>query len=344
MSTMEYGQSFIIRRNESLHNFQAYMKKSDQRGESAPLLAPAGQNGKRPLAVFNNSNNNYYSSSSSTAPSLTPPPVELPVESSLRFQVVVWNIGKLDVIEGRVPMTFRVTMFWNDITSVRANSSPLDDNESMDSSCRSAHRWEMSGRQSAVKKEIASDDGGAVSVPPVSLLNVVTFNTIGSPEVALLREDVGLWRWTCMYRATLIQEHWRVDDFPHDCHDICLKMAVFAHLKPCQQWDRRYWNLSLATEDDSQGTTRIPHGLVVDDMCIPEFSFDETKGLEFNFSPLNHGPGGGVRSGEQEEQCLTVKLRVRRDSYYYDRNVVPLLGMLNFVAITITALAADRFF
>lgn len=34
----------------------------------------------------------------------------------------------------------------------------------------------------------------------------------------------------------------------------------------------------------------------------------------------------------------------RRSSYYYDRNIVPLLAMLNLVAITITALGADEFF
>lgn len=33
-----------------------------------------------------------------------------------------------------------------------------------------------------------------------------------------------------------------------------------------------------------------------------------------------------------------------RNSYYYDRNIVPLLALLNFVAITITALGADKFF
>ena len=34
----------------------------------------------------------------------------------------------------------------------------------------------------------------------------------------------------------------------------------------------------------------------------------------------------------------------RRNSYYYDRNIVPLLATLNFVAITITALGAEKFF
>ena len=33
-----------------------------------------------------------------------------------------------------------------------------------------------------------------------------------------------------------------------------------------------------------------------------------------------------------------------RNSYYYDRNIVPLLALLNFVAITITALGAEKFF
>jgi hypothetical protein len=341
---LEHGQNYIIRRNVSLHNLSRgpasevspLSVKSNplDRAEDTPLLiGPANDKGRR---LLQSSYVNYNSSSGLLVPS--------PL-NTIRFQVVVWNIGKVDVVEARVPVTFRVTLFWNDVASIRSsrassNTLDVDDAESVKSG--PSIRWEMNGRQSAILKEV-TNEADTVSIPPISLLNVVTFDTIGAPEVDLLREDSGLWRWTCMYRATLIQEHWRVDAFPHDSHDICLKLAILAHRKPGQQWDKRCWKLDLATEKDTQGSTRIPHGLVVDDMNIPEFSYNEKKGLDFAFLPLNHGPGGGTY-GNEEEQCLTVKLRVHRNSYYYDRNVVPLLGMLNLVAITITALGSDEFF
>lgn len=342
----EFSNNFLIRRNESYHRFQQKegarhsltrsRSGSISGGENSALLGPAGQDGKRSVVVPT------YSSSSLTGLALQQPTGQ---NNTIRFQVIVWYIGSLNVIEGRVPVTFRVTMFWNDTSSLPALRSFDNDTESMDSgkSTRSL-RWEMKGRQTAVPKEINSDDVAAVAVPSVSILNVVTFSTIGEPEIALLREDVGLWRWTCMYRADLIQDHWRVDDFPHDRHDICLKLAVLAHRRPGQQWDRNIWKLSLATEGDSQGNIRVPYGLIVDPIRIPEFSQASEEGLRFEFESLrNHGPGGGY-IGSSEEQCLTVKLSVQRDSYYYDRNVVPLLGALNLVAITVTALDPDEFF
>jgi hypothetical protein len=346
LGAIEHGQNYIIRRNESLHNLSR--DSGNKSGEDSPssvgsnprdraedtplLLRPANDKGQRFLQ------SNYYSSPGL----LIPTPI-----NTIRFQVVIWNIGKVDVVEGRVPVTFRVTLFWNDMPSIRSSrmsSTSLDDSTESAESGKTGNsvRWEMNGRQNATLKEV-TNEADTVSVPPISILNVVTFDTIGAPEVDLLREDSGLWRWTCMYRATLIQEHWRVDEFPHDSHDICLKLAILAHRKPGQQWDKRFWKLDLATESDTQGSTRIPHGLVVDDMNIPEFSYNEKKGLEFDFLPLNHGPGG-ASYGNEDEKCLTVKLRVRRNSYYYDRNVVPLLGMLNLVAITITALGSDEFF
>jgi hypothetical protein len=45
----------------------------------------------------------------------------------------------------------------------------------------------------------AETEAQTISVPAISIHNVVTFDTIGNPEVALLREDCGLWRWMCMY-------------------------------------------------------------------------------------------------------------------------------------------------
>jgi len=326
----EHGQNFIIRRNESLHSLRYKQQNHLNVGEVSSLLGPR-------TASYNSQ---ISGSASDSMPVLLSPGESA---SGIRFQVVLWNVGKLDVVEARVPVTFRVSLFWNDLRSLKESKN--DDTESTDSlrSGSRANRYEMKGRQSAVLKEDSQEaTSRAIEVPPLSILNVVTFSTIGSAEVSLLREDVGLWRWTCMYRATLLQEHWRVDEFPHDQHAICLKLAVLAHRRRGQQWDRRVWRLTLATEDDSQGSTRIPYGLAVDGLTIPEFSYNGN--LQFEFPPLDHGPAGGTLEEGAQERYVSVSLHVQRDSYYYDRNVVPLLGMLNFVAITITALGADEFF
>lgn len=36
------------------------------------------------------------------------------INNTIRFQVILCNIGKLDVATGSVPMTFRVSLFWED--------------------------------------------------------------------------------------------------------------------------------------------------------------------------------------------------------------------------------------
>lgn len=294
------------------------------------------------------------------------------ISQAIRFQVLVWNIGALDVVQGRVPMTFRVTIFWNDVSGLRqmmknyngggpgsgGDNCSLDGDDSVSMAGQSAalpRSWVMQGRQKAVPSKddhnyvtaSASSAGGggrplSIDVPPVSILNVVTFDTIGAPEICLLRQDTGLWQWTCMYRATLIQEHLDVHNFPHDSHNICLKLAVLAHRKAESKWDRRYWHLGLATKKDSMGCVRIPHGLLAGELNIPEFSHE--RDLQFGFDAMDIGPNGVFGSSDMKERCLTVKLRVKRNSYYYDRNIVPLLGMLNLVAITITGLGADQFF
>jgi hypothetical protein len=56
---------------------------------------------------------------------------------------------------------------------------------------------------------------------------------------------------------------------------------------------------------------------------------------------LDQAPGGGTVG---RDTCLEVKLKVLRNSSYYDRNIMPLLGMLNFVALSITALEPENFF
>jgi len=313
----------------------------------------------------------------------------------IRFQVVVWYVGKIDVAEGKVPMTFRVTMFWNDPpppTAAEGGDEDGDDfrvppdldhnNNNSNSnivgldtdivsvgsrgSTRSSRAsfWQMHGRQRAVQRE--HKDAGLVDeidVPPLSILNVVTFDTIGAPDVCMLRDDTRLMRWSCMYKAMLIQPGIRVDRFPHDRHDLVLKLGILAHRSRGSRWDRNVWKLALATEQDSQGSTRVPHGLVVDQVTIPDFHLDKEKGLRFDFVPLDFGSlgggdgggggfgsddnnsiGPGSRSGKNAEQCLEVKLSIARNSGYYDHNIMPLLILLNTVAIGILILDASMVF
>lgn len=271
--------------------------------------------------------------------------------NTIRFQVVIWHIGQIDMVQGRVPVTFRLTVFWNASKMNNNNNSnddlldgiggSGDDAVSQSGSQKSQQTWRMLGRQQAFQADNKDIPATTVDIPAVSILNVVTFDTIGEPEISMLREDTKLMRWSCMYRATLCQDHWEVEDFPHDEHEISLRLAILAHRQPGSQWDRRVWKLALATADDSQGSVRVPHGLVVDQVSIPEFRFNKSQGLSFDFIPLDHGPGGGTLG---RDTCLEVKLKVLRNSSYYDRNIMPLLGVLNFVAITITALEADTFF
>lgn len=286
--------------------------------------------------------------------------------SIIRFQVVIWQIGQVDMVQARVPVTFRVTIFWNttaatdgggDFNSNAAADSNNNDAVSLQGSHKSnqsssaAAVWRMLGRQQAVQQPapIVDSPTSTVDVPPVSILNVSTFHTIGEAEVSVLRENESdnskLMRWSCMYRATLCQDHWAVDDFPHDAHEISLRLAILAHRQAGDVWDRSVWKLGLATADDSQGSVRIPHGLVVDQVSIPEFQYNSNAGLKFEFQPLDHGSDLGRGVGRVgRDTCLNVKLKVLRNSSYYDRNIMPLLGMLNFVAVSITALEDKDFF
>jgi hypothetical protein len=364
--SVEHSQDFILERQSSGHqqlNELPFTSPTINRLESTPLVVRhdtnsnneqenrhsiSNHNSQEQSLTTATSYSSFATSTTSSQCALTP---SAPVKGGcvipyhdIRFQVVVWTVGAVDVAQSRVPVTFRVTLFWNEADTASATMSP--------DSCRNRKRsqqqhWQMRGRQMAVQQEMNLDAATSalqqtVQVPPVSILNVATFDTIGSPDVTLLRPDVRLWRWSCMYRATLIQDHWCVANFPHDEHDIVLKLAILAHRKPGDVWDRNVWKLNLATDNDSQGSTRVPHGLVVDQVSIPGFRYNKQRGLEFEFCTLDHGPSGMVNMSN--EQVLTVKLAVMRDSSYYDRNIVPLMGLLNFVAVSIVALDAHEFF
>lgn len=321
---VEHGQTLIIddnlsqhRRIEQRNKKRGILKKSSSFSESTPLM-------RRSSSVPSILEVKEYGARSQDK------------IRTIRFQVVVWYVGQVDVVQGKVPMTFRLSIFWN----TDDEEDDLDgDGDSMSASSRSRTTWSMHGRQQAFEKEIKDIPIKAVNVPPVSILNVVTFDTIGAPEVSMLREDTKLMRWTCMYRATLIQEDMSVRSFPHDIHNITLKLAILAHRGKGRQWDRDVWKIALATEDDSQGSTEVPYGLVVAQVKVPQFELNR-NGVSFDIVPLEHGPAGG----NSKDQCLEVKIPVLRESGYYDSNIMPILGLLNLVAVSIVCLEPENFF
>jgi len=141
-----------------------------------------------------------------------------------------------------------------------------------------------------------------------------------------------------MYRAQLQQDDMSVREFPHDTHNLTLKLGILSKRQPGAQWDRKKWMLSLANESDTQGTIAVPHGLIVDHVKIPEFHHDRTP--DFEFTELMHG----TDIKDKEDYYLNVKIRVQRESGYYDKNIMPLLSFLNIVSISILTLDASNYF
>lgn len=234
-------------------------------------------------------------------------------------------------------MRFRVTVFWN------RPDKEVDDQEIGYGMHNSLNRkvWTMYGRQRAYEREIQEvpEEAGFVYVPPVSILNAVDFQVLGEPEVCLVSKSKKLMKWSCLYKASLAQEHLHVGNFPHDSHDLVLRLGVLKHRQNRKRWDRRRWKLALATADDTQDTIRVPHGLVVDHVRVPGFSCNK-KNLKFDVVPMEFG---GETEDMLPDACLQVSLRVSRDSSYYDRNIIPLLLALNVVAISTIALTALKF-
>jgi len=282
-------------------------------------------------------NSGYYGSTNSDRPE------DL---YTIRFQVVVWNIGKLDVVSASVPMTFRVTLFWNDVDADVMMRDDLTEDGSFVSSGKSINVWRMHGRQKAVQQEITSESSmpqKMLEVPPLAIMNCSTFEAIGSPEVDMLRESSRLMRWSCMYRATMIQEDLRVDQFPHDDHDIYIQLAILSNRGRGKQWDRRLWKLGLATPDDAQDSTRVSHGVLVDQARLPGFSYNKERGLDFQFVKMEHG-AFDQHLDESAEEYLKVSLNVLRESGYYDNNIVPLLALMNIVAVSVLTFKDTEFF
>jgi hypothetical protein len=310
--TTEYGQRILIDRDmeKSVHNignssFNSGADDDDDDDETdvAALLGEEERvfgftsnkkyrNGFGATVATNGRGHFSFLPSSSTtkfSPS-TASPQDI---QTIRFQVIIWNIGKLDVASGSVPMTFRVSLFWDDIPAVsqQLGDSPSTRNQRRKFSRLNMTAYQMQGRQKAVPQRIdstgvdisaatATSNNDDIDVPPLSILNVSTFTIIGSPEIDMLDADRRLIRWTCMYRATVIQDHLSVHQFPHDCHTIALELAILSHRRAGQRWDRPLWRLGLATEEDvrvSRKAMQIPHGLIVDHVHIPEFHINRPR-------------------------------------------------------------------
>jgi len=279
------------------------------------------------------------------------------------------------------------------------NKNHHHDNSSSSNDKEDESFWVMDGRRKAVRRMRSFngtaaaaaaagsqppnnnniDEQDTVDVPPISIINAETFETVGQADVTLLRKKSRLMRFSCMYRAKLMQESMNVAQFPHDSHDLVLKLGILSQRQPEGRWDRRKWKLGLANESDTQGSVRVPFGVLVDHVAVPGFRISD-RGLEFELAPIEFGhsaasnPGmaalnynsNGINSNSysnknnnnrnnynnrnlnsrhDQEFCVKTKIRVKRNSAYYDRNIMPLLDILNLVSISIlVSLDATNFF
>jgi len=331
VSQSEQGPTLVIDRNLSAH-------ETKRRGSYGPnsLRNPYGNSYGTNDVLFPSSGNN---------------------NNTVRFQVLVWSIDSPDVARSRVSMKFRVTLFWNTVEGPLSRTNSFCGNENndylfkplqnkKDSFTESAESdetnsigeassfsnkstmgtFEMDGRGRAKHKAMTiSNHTQYIDVPPLSIINAESFSVVGAPDVTCLRESDGLMRWTCMYKATLRQNHMMVTDFPHDKHTLCIQLGILKDRHQGATWDRRKWKLGLATYDDSRGSTRVPHGVVVDNVRIPEFTIEEDS-TTFDFAPVPFGPATNV--GHTTEECLEVKVNVHQESDYYDKNVIPVFVMI----------------
>ena len=269
----------------------------------------------------------------------------------IRFQVVVWYIGAPDEVNGKVEMKFRVSIYWNsphitknDHTTSGGDNNNCNNNVPIGYGMNNPFNrkvWKMHGRQRAYETQLTEVDEneGIVYVPPVSILNAVDFDLLGDAEVCRLNREENLMKWTALYRASLLQDNMNVGEFPHDEHELVLRLGILKHRQKRKRWDKQKWKLDLATRDDTEDTILTPFGCIVDHVKVPGFKHGD-KGLEFDFLPLQFG---AETDPAARDECLQVKLRVMRESSYFDRNIIPLLACLNTVAVCTLTLRAREF-
>lgn len=83
-------------------------------------------------------------------------------DNTIRFQVVVWHIGQIDMVQGRVPIPFRVTVFWN--APPDDLDTPTDEAVSQTGSQKSQYAWRMLGRQQAFQTDVKDSPVTTVDV------------------------------------------------------------------------------------------------------------------------------------------------------------------------------------
>ena len=123
-------------------------------------------------------------------------------------------------------------------------------------------------------------------------MSAAQFEIIGSPEVNQVKHHARLMTWTCLCNATLFQENMRVDNFPHDEHAITIQLGMSADRHFNHHLNCRMWKLALAAKSESQGSTRTPNGLLIDNESASDFiRISEELMFKFvssQFSPTNH--------------------------------------------------------
>ena len=100
----------------------------------------------------------------------------------------------------------------------------------------------------------------------------------------------------------------------------------------------------MATNEDTLNSTRIPHGMIIDQARLPGFIYNKERGLDFQFCKLDHGIFDQYLPGDSRDDYLKVSLNVLRTSGYYDKNIVPLLALLNIVAVSVLTFEDTQFF
>ncbi|KAG7367727.1 hypothetical protein IV203_030398 [Nitzschia inconspicua] len=134
---------------------------------------------------------------------------------------------------------------------------------------------------------------------------VATFGTIGGTKIDCLDGQERLLRWTAMYRATVLQSDVDVGHFPHDLHHVT---AQAGHSESSvQESDIGLNSMEISLGDGSR------------------FAILETHSLWNDHNQNTHHP----------DYILRVSVTALRESGYYDQNIVPLVALLNVVAVSV---------
>lgn len=110
-------------------------------------------------------------------------------------------------------------------------------------------------------------------------------------------------------------------------------LLLFGRIKG-GRWDHNVYKLGLAREQESKGSTRVPHGLVMEHCHVPDFAFNH-KDIRFQFIPLTYGSKEKLE--RERDLYLEVTLPMHRNSFHYDTAIFPMLVTLNIIAISCLA-------